>query len=526
MKIIVIGAGIGGCSAFLFLHKYLNHTYTTSSVSSPLSSPHQIILLEAHPNPLVTQKHIGGGLGLAPNGLRALELLGLGIPEKIVKRGVVMPFAEVRSSYPAPDGGKDGREVYLGLATLGTEKRYGWPNVMCERRMVHEILLEEALKGDNGRDVKFGQRVVGMRQRHDSSDGQGGVEIEFQDGAIEYADLVVGADGVWSQVRDVVVGRHVEPQFEGMTGIGGWLHPSIITRSTAPNPKQPSSPCVLTFTPNGFFGYTPCRTAFDPSHSPSTIDSATIPAAGKDGRQKTEPLAVWWSSDEAPTPPPRDGPQDRIKAQVKARHQGSGDEVIQRIIYHICDGKEIEAVDKLKDQDERKLLVLPTFTTPTLETWHRVFETDGVITGGLVLLGDAAHAMPPHSGQGVSCAAEDAATLALLISHYVSSPPATLDSMTSASIRAQDLLALKHVLRTYTGLRKPQVDKILAVARKIGDTKRVLTPRQCWFRDWFMWAFFKLPEGWTNDWRFGWNIEKEVEKVVKTEKSGWWGWGK
>ncbi|KDQ63003.1 hypothetical protein JAAARDRAFT_188631 [Jaapia argillacea MUCL 33604] len=526
MKIIIIGAGIGGCSTFLFLHKYLNHTYATSSVSSPSSSPHQILLLEAHPNPLVTQKHIGGGLGLAPNGLRALELLGLGIPEKIVKRGVVMPFAEARSSYPAPDGGEEGKEVYLGLVTMGGEKRYGWSNVMCERGMVHEIVLEEALKVDNGRDVKSGQKVVGVRQRHDPSDGQGGVQIEFQDGGIEYADLVVGADGVWSQVRDVVVGHHVEPHFEGLTGTGGWLNPSILTRTTPPNSKQPSSPFVMTFTPNGFFGYTPCRTAFDRSNSPCETDGVTTRPTAENERSKTEPLAMWWSSYEAPTPPPRDGPQDQIKAQIKARHQGSGDEVIQRIISHICDGEEIEAGDKLKDQDEGKLLVLPTFITPILETWHRVFEADGVVTGGLVLLGDAAHAMPPNSGQGVSSAAEDAATLALLISHYVSSPPAAVDSTTSSSIRAQDLMALKHVLPAYTGLRKPHVDKILTLARKLGNSKRVLTPRQCWFRDWFMWALFKLPEGWMNDWKFGWNVEKEVEKVLKTEKSGWWGWSK
>ena len=35
--------------------------------------------------------------------------------------------------------------------------------------------------------------------------------------------------------------------------------------------------------------------------------------------------------------------------------------------------------------------------------------------GGVVLLGDAAHAMPPHLGQGACLAFEDAATLASLL---------------------------------------------------------------------------------------------------------------
>jgi 2-polyprenyl-6-methoxyphenol hydroxylase-like FAD-dependent oxidoreductase len=82
------------------------------------------------------------------------------------------------------------------------------------------------------------------------------------------------------------------------------------------------------------------------------------------------------------------------KKQLQTRHKGWKNQAIQRLIY-----------------DTEIIGLWPTFTTPLLPTWEK---------DGCVLVGDAAHALQPSSGQGASMALEDAETLALLLAHHVS----------------------------------------------------------------------------------------------------------
>lgn len=55
--------------------------------------------------------------------------------------------------------------------------------------------------------------------------------------------------------------------------------------------------------------------------------------------------------------------------------------------------------------------IYPIFVMPTLPRWGQ---------NGCVLVGDAAHSLPPRSGQGSSQAFEDAQTLALLLASHTS----------------------------------------------------------------------------------------------------------
>ncbi|EXJ68878.1 uncharacterized protein A1O5_07810 [Cladophialophora psammophila CBS 110553] len=68
----------------------------------------------------------------------------------------------------------------------------------------------------------------------------------------------------------------------------------------------------------------------------------------------------------------------------------------------------------------------PTWTTPELPSWSS--------RGRAVLVGDAAHALQPSSGQGACQALEDAEALALFLGHYLSaaSSPSSPDSSSSA----------------------------------------------------------------------------------------------
>src|SRR5256714_1056973 len=82
------------------------------------------------------------------------------------------------------------------------------------------------------------------------------------------------------------------------------------------------------------------------------------------------------------------------------------------------------------------------YDLPTVPTWHN---------GAMVVIGDAAHAVSPSSGQGASLAAEDAVVLAKCL-RDVPGIPAALDE--------------------YERRRRPRVERIVAWAAGMNNTKR------------------------------------------------------
>ena len=125
--------------------------------------------------------------------------------------------------------------------------------------------------------------------------------------------------------------------------------------------KHPNSPVVMTFGPQGFFGYSPCTTATPTANTPtpsSSSDPNSLPAYG--------PQGMWWSTWESvDLLDPAKQDMDVIRKKLIARHEGWMDPIIQRIV------KEAP-ID----------LLLPTWVTPKLPTWEK---------DGIVLVGDAAH---------------------------------------------------------------------------------------------------------------------------------------
>ncbi len=62
MKVIIVGGGIGGLATYHALQ-----TYLPSNVS--------VEVYESYPSPNTTISSIGGGIGIIPNGLRALNAI-------------------------------------------------------------------------------------------------------------------------------------------------------------------------------------------------------------------------------------------------------------------------------------------------------------------------------------------------------------------------------------------------------------------------------------------------------------------
>ena len=120
------------------------------------------------------------------------------------------------------------------------------------------------------------------------------------------------------------------------------------------------------------------------------------------------------------------------------------------------------------------IVVTDTLDVATLPTWSR---------GRTVLIGDAAHATSPHAGQGASIALEDALRLARLM---------------------QEGGELRATFEQFEAERRPRAERVVAVARRNGGTKREFTPTGAWIRDRMMKLLIPLTSK-GMDWMYAYN---------------------
>lgn len=108
------------------------------------------------------------------------------------------------------------------------------------------------------------------------------------------------------------------------------------------------------------------------------------------------------------------------------------------------------------------------YLAPMLDSWttpsHRI-----------ILMGDAAHAMPPTGGQGAAMAFEDAAALAMVFEKS-----ASLDTF-------------KRGITQWQTARRARVAKVKDLTAKSGDMRRG-TPSvlQQIIKEWIMWLYFTI----------------------------------
>jgi 2-polyprenyl-6-methoxyphenol hydroxylase-like FAD-dependent oxidoreductase len=127
---------------------------------------------------------------MQPNGVRALEALGIrALP------GSTLQGLQLRSSI--------GR--HLSQTPIGHfRKRYGTELIVVPRSDLHSLLMETV-----GRDrVKAAAEVTGYEI------GTGRMTVNLRDGRRLEADLLIGANGLRSAVRDQLLGDG-EPQYLG-----------------------------------------------------------------------------------------------------------------------------------------------------------------------------------------------------------------------------------------------------------------------------------------------------------------------
>ena len=175
LDIAVVGAGIAGLTAAFTLAKNVQ----------------KVSLYECAP----AWGDVGAGITLAPNAMRGLDYIGVG--EAIVEAGIE-PSTQKISHWQSG-------ETLLMVDRSQTREQYNSAYVYIHRADLHRILVAEAEK--TGVAIYLGKllRTVNYQAAKPV--------LHFADDSTADADLILGADGLKSQVRQLF--NSVQPHFTG-----------------------------------------------------------------------------------------------------------------------------------------------------------------------------------------------------------------------------------------------------------------------------------------------------------------------
>ena len=176
-RVLVVGGGIGGLTAAIALGQ---RGFEVS-----------VIEREAGPS--------ADGVGICQQANVVRALAGLGLAEEYVESGFAYRWAEIY----APDGRLIARAPVRSLID-------GYPGSMGIRRPeLHGVLGIAAKKA--GAEIRRGLTIAGMGEEG------GEVRVALSDGNHEAFDIVIGADGIYSQTRRTLFPDAPSPEFTGQS---------------------------------------------------------------------------------------------------------------------------------------------------------------------------------------------------------------------------------------------------------------------------------------------------------------------
>ncbi len=308
---LIVGGGVGGMCAAIQLRK--------QGIA--------VELVEINPQGAPD----GAGITISGPSLRALREVG--VVDEVLRRGgawnaidICNPQGEVVTTVPVPPA-------------VGAQELPGAGGIL---RPVLADILGHATQ-DAGARVRLGVSFQRMVQDED------GVDVHFSDGSRGRYDLVIGADGVNSAVRKLVMPDFPGPTFSGQ---GSW-------RAVVPRTRQNSTICMGRTTKAGM----------------NPISATECYLFVLDRRPGMDFIAPdQWPVKLAEL-------LDEFSGQLGEIRQGLRDGALKdaRVLYRPLAGHMIPG------------------------PWHR---------GRIVLLGDAVHATTPHLASGAGIAIEGAIVLA------------------------------------------------------------------------------------------------------------------
>jgi FAD-dependent urate hydroxylase len=281
--------------------------------------------------------------------------------------------------------------------------------------------------------IEYGKRLV------DVTTSAAGVVARFEDGTSAEGDLLIGADGLKSRVRTLIDPEAPRARYVGLLNAGGYARG--VEADAEPGTLK------LVFGKRGFFGYV--------RHPNGEIWWFANPARAK------EPTAAELAAITEP------GWREELLA-LFADDAGPACEII-RATPEIFSG-------------------WPTYDFPKVPVWHR---------DRMILIGDAAHAASPSSGQGASMAIEDAVTLAQCL---------------------RDEGTIEDAFRTYESLRRDRVERVVKAGKRAGDGKSP-GPVGRFFRDFALRLIFSRTKRLEDPMRFVFENPIVWDTNVRAERS-------
>jgi 2-polyprenyl-6-methoxyphenol hydroxylase-like FAD-dependent oxidoreductase len=238
-----------------------------------------------------------------------------------------------------------------------------------------------------GLAIVHGKRLVDVEQSPD------GIVARFEDGTEEHGGFLVGADGIWSTTRRLLDPDAPRPEYAGLIGLGGV--------ATGVELDADPSTFEMVFGTRAFFGF-------------------LAPERGR---------VLWFAN--LPMRPEPD------RAALEAVSPGAWKE---RLLETFAEDS-VPARELIEATDDTIFRPGAMHTLEPPRHWHR---------GRAVLIGDAAHATSPSSGQGASLAMEDAVELARCL---------------------RDVPDLIGAFHAYQRLREPRVRRVLRASRRVNSDK-------------------------------------------------------
>lgn len=313
-RIAVVGGGLGGAAAAALLIQAGFHVRVYEQ--SPAFSRQ------------------GAGIHVGPNVMKILRRIG--IEDALAAQGSHPDFWISRHGV----SGDVLARIPLGGHAVTA---YGAPYLTVHRGDFHGLLIEALPEGV----LAFDKHLTRVEDKGDV------VHLHFADGTREEADLVVGADGVNSRIRDELLGPE-PPKYAGYLA-----HRAVFATPEVKAGMLPFEPCVKWWTDDRHL-----MTYFVTGRQDEIYYVTGVPVEQWDLSDRWLPSS-----------------REEMREAFAGWHP-----TVQALIDHTVEVTKWSLLER-----------------DPLPLWSR---------GRLVLLGDACHPMKPHMAQGAAMAIEDAAMLA------------------------------------------------------------------------------------------------------------------
>ncbi|KAG8165567.1 hypothetical protein KVR01_004119 [Diaporthe batatas] len=279
---------------------------------------------------------------------------------------------------------------------FGNKQKYGYDALRIYRHVLIDTLLAELKRKEV--PIKFGFKFTQITEETSNA-----VSFAFANGSTGTADILVGADGIHSRVRKYLY-PDLEPKFIGMAGTT-----AAVPTAQLKLPQGYHLPVTI-MSPKGAFVI-----------APQQLDGSEV-LIGKQRRVAEQDRAAWEKT----------LADNESSARFLQQDQEQFPDIVKNAVSHI---------------NPDKINVWPFFVVPKLDRWASDKRR-------VIILGDAAHAIPPSAGQGINQAFEDVYILALLLA------------------RSGEIANLQNALSFWQSYRQGRVDKVFELNTQI-DLRRM-----------------------------------------------------